>query len=121
MKYMLLIWNRPGFTDEISDAERATLFAEVDEILAELTERGELVGGAALADPATARTTRHVDGRTTLTDGPFVESKEQFAGYVSIDVEDLARAEEIAARWPDTRFGGAIEVRALMEDSGAEM
>ncbi len=121
MKYMLLIWNRPGFTDELSEAERTTLFTEVGSIMDELTERGELVGGEALADPSAARTTRLVDGRTTLTDGPFVESKEQFAGYVAIDVETHERAEEIAARWPDTRFGGAIELRAVMTGSGEEM
>jgi hypothetical protein len=28
---------------------------------------------------------------------------------------------EIARRWPDVRFGGAIEVRALMHEGGAEM
>ena len=121
MKYMLLIWNRPGFTDELTEQERTALFAEVGQIMDELTERGELVGGEALADPSVARTTRFVDGRTTLTDGPFVESKEQFAGYVAIDVETHERAEEVAARWPDTRFGGAIELRAVMSGSGEEM
>lgn len=50
MKYMLLIWNRPGFTEELTERERTALFGEVDEIMKELTESGELVGGQALAD-----------------------------------------------------------------------
>jgi len=121
MKYMLLIYNRPGFLEELTDTEREALFGEVGEIMAELEQSGELVGGQALADPSTARTSRGVGGRAVLTDGPFQESKEQFAGYVELDCETRERAEEIALRWPDTRFGGAIEVRAVMQDSGAEM
>jgi len=120
MKYMLLIYNRPGFLEELSDADREALFGEVGDIMAELEQSGELVGGQALADPSTARTSRGVSGRAVLTDGPFQESKEQFAGYVALDC-DQERAEEIALRWPDTRFGGAIEVRAVMQDSGTEM
>ena len=60
------------------------------------------------------------DGVVATTDGPFAESKEQFAGYVSVDVESEARAVEIAASWPDARYW-AMEVRALMGSSGEEM
>lgn len=122
MKYMLLIYNRPDFVEDLSDNAREELFAEVDAIMAELTESGELVGGQALTDPSTARTVRQ--GTTpahTVTDGPFMESKEQFCGYVEVDVDSRDRAVEIAARWPDVRYGGAMEVRAVMHDGGAEM
>lgn len=121
MKYMLLIYNRPGFVDELSDEERDALFAEVGAIMGELEASGELVGGEALADPSTARTARPGAGESIVTDGPFLESKEQFAGYVAVDCETLERAEEIARRWPDWRYGGAIEVRAVMQESGTEM
>jgi hypothetical protein len=121
MKYMLLIYNRPGFVEELTEAERETLFGEVDAIMTELQESGELIGGGALADPSQARTVRGRDGLPAVTDGPFVEAKEQFAGYVSVDCETLERAVEIAARWPDIRFGGAMEVRALMDEAGTEM
>lgn len=121
MKYMLLIYHQPGMVDQLSEAERAELFGEVDAIMAELTERGELVGGEALADPAAARTVRLQGGRPAAVDGPFMESKEQFCGFVTVDCESIERATEIASRWPDVRFGGALEVRALMHQSGAEM
>lgn len=121
MKYMLLIHNRPGFLDELTDAERAELFGDVDTIMAELAASGELLGGRALADPSTARTVRGVRGQPAVTDGPFAESKEQFAGYVEVDCDGIERATEIAARWPDIRFGGAMEVRAVMDDAGADM
>lgn len=121
MKYMLLIHNRPGFLDELTEQERTHLFGEVDRIMAELTESGELVGGQALADPSTARTVRAVGDRPVVTDGPFAESKEQFAGYVEVDCESVERAVEIASTWPDVFHGGAMEVRAVMHDSGSEM
>lgn len=121
MKYMLLIYNRPGFVDELSEDERTEIFGEVDAIMEALTESGELVGGQALADPSTTRTVRLQGGQPAVTDGPFVESKEQFAGYVTVDCESVERAAEIAAGWPDVRFGGAMEVRAILDESGMEM
>jgi hypothetical protein len=121
MKYMLLIYNRPGFVDGLSEQERTELFAEVGAIMAELGESGELIGGQALADPSTAQTVRLLGGQPAVTDGPFLESKEQFAGYVAVDCESPQRAAEIAARWPDVRFGGFMEVRAIMDEAGTEM
>jgi hypothetical protein len=118
---MLMIYNRPGFVDELTEQERTELFGEVDAILAELTESGELVGGEALADPSSTRTIRLRGGQPAVTDGPFMESKEQFGGYVTVDCATVERATEIAARWPDVRFGGAMEVRAVMHESGTEM
>jgi hypothetical protein len=120
MKYMLLIYNNPALYQSWSDEERQALFADVGSIMAELRESGELVSDAALADPASTRTVRVRDGVTTTTDGPFAEAKEQFAGYLMIDCETPERAEQIAARWPDARYF-AMEVRAVMHASGAEM
>ena len=112
MKYMVLIYNRPGFTEDLTEAERTELFGEVDTIMKELTESGELLGAEALADPSTTRTVRVRDGAPAITDGPFVEAKEQFAGYLLVDCESEQRAIDIAARWPDAkRF--AMEVRAV--------
>jgi hypothetical protein len=118
---MLLIYNNPAALDGLSEAERAEVFADVDALMAELTESGEMVGGEALAHHSTAKTVRKQGGAVATTDGPFAEAKEQFAGYVTLDCESEERALEIALRWPDTRFGGAIEVRAVMSGAGSEM
>ncbi|MFJ8739398.1 YciI family protein [Embleya sp. NPDC127516] len=120
MKFMLLIHNRPGFVEELSEAERTELFGGVDALMAELTASGELLGGEALADPAQTRTVRVRDGVPAVTDGPFVEAKEHFAGYLLVECESTERAVEIAARWPDARYW-AMEVRPVMTDSGTEM
>ncbi|MFC0004916.1 YciI family protein [Micromonospora siamensis] len=119
---MLLIWNRPGFVEGLTEQERNEIFGEVDEIMKELTASGELVGGEALADPSQTRTVRLAGGRAEVTDGPFLESKEQFAGYLTVDCDSPERAAEIAAGWPDVRRGlGVLEVRPVMGDGGTEM
>lgn len=118
---MLLIYNNPDALEALSEEERNTLMGEVGDLMAELSNSGELVGGEALAHPANTKTVRVRDGVLAATDGPFLEAKELLAGYVMVDVESAERAVEIAARWPDARMGGAMEVRAVMHTEGMEM
>jgi hypothetical protein len=110
---MVLIYNRPGFVDELSETERQELFGEVDRIMKELTESGELLGGEALGGPEVTKTVRVRDGAPAITDGPFIEAKEQFAGYLLVDCVSAERATEIAASWPDAKLF-AMEVRPVL-------
>jgi hypothetical protein len=89
---------------------------------AELVATGELVDGQGLAWPATAKfVTSDGVSAPVVTDGPFAESKEFLAGYWLVDVDDEARAIEIAATasaapGPDgVPMRQVFEVRALME------
>jgi hypothetical protein len=120
MKYLLLIYNNPATYEAWSEEQRAELFGEVDVIMKELTETGELIGGQALADASNTKTVRVRDGVPATTDGPFAEAKEQLAGYLMVECENVERAVEIAARWPDARHF-AMEVRPIMHTSGTEM
>ena len=120
MKYMLLIYNNPAFFQTLPKEELDALFAEVDTIMNELKASGEWVGGEALGDVSQSKTVRVRNGVPAVTDGPFAETKEQFAGYLMIDVESPRRAIEIAARWPDARYW-AMEVRPVMTPTGDEM
>jgi hypothetical protein len=117
---MLLIYNNPAALQALPAEDMQKIMDEVGVIMGELTESGELVGGEALADPSLTRTVRVRDGVTATTDGPFAESKEQFAGYLTVDVETEERAVEIAARWPDAKYC-AMEVRAVMQTSGGDV
>lgn len=117
---MLLIYNNPSFFETLSEEERGKIFGEVDSIMKELMESGEWVAGEALADPTQTKTVRVRDGLPAVTDGPFVEAKEQFAGYLTVDCETPERALEIAARWPDARYW-AMEVRPIMHTAETEM
>ena len=120
MKYLLMIYNNPATYEAWSEDERNELFTTVDEIMKELSESGEWVGGQGLADASTAKTVRVREGVPATTDGPFAEAKEQLAGYLIVDCETEERAVEIATRWPDAKYF-AMEVRAIMHTSGTEM
>jgi hypothetical protein len=120
VKYMLLIYNNPAVFETMPKDELDAIFGEVDTIMNELKASGEWVGGEALADVSQTKTVRLRNGVPAVTDGPFAETKEQFAGYLTVDCETPERAIEIAARWPDARYW-AMEVRPLMTPSGAEM
>jgi hypothetical protein len=120
MKFMLLVYMNPGAFDALPEDERTALRADFDELDRELKDSGEFIGGRALADPATSKVVRVRDGVPATTDGPFAESKEQLAGYYVLDVENIDRAVEIAVRDPASRLW-AIEVRPVMNESGADM
>jgi hypothetical protein len=120
VKYVLLIYDnreaREAFFGEGGDE----LMGEVDALIKDLTESGELVGTQALADPSNTRTVQVRGGVPAVTDGPFAEAKEQLGGYLIVDCESPERAAEIAARWPNARYC-AMEVRPIMEEAGTEM
>jgi hypothetical protein len=120
VKYILLIYQNPATLETFSEEERDRVMVEAGEIMEELTQSGEWVGGEALADPSNTKTVRVRGGVPAVTDGPFVEAKEQLVGYSIVECETPERATEIAARWPDARYW-AMEVRPIMEPGGEEM
>ncbi|MFD9963528.1 YciI family protein [Amycolatopsis sp. NPDC058986] len=131
MKYLIMIysnpksWGHPIFLRvpealAMSGEERDAMSGQFEELLREIVESGELVGGEALADPSQVKTVRVREGAPATTDGPYLEAKEHLAGYFVVDCESPERAAEIASRFPDARFA-AVEVRPIMASSGQEM
>lgn len=112
MKYMLLII--AGAADETGGAAGCT----VEDWMAydkEVKEAGIFVSGESLADLVTATTVRvDGDGRRTVTDGPFAETRELLGGFYVIDVPDLDAALDWAARCPGAR-DGSIVVRPVAD------
>ena len=76
----------------------------------EMQTAGVWVFGGGLHDSSTATVVRDVDGEVTLTDGPFIESKEQIGGITIIDVPDLDAALAWGAK-KAAAIGVPIEVR----------
>jgi hypothetical protein len=107
MQYALLIYG-PEET-----ADRAA--RPIPEAVAALLARPEVTGWARLHADETATTLRTSEGHTLLTDGPFIESKEFLAGLIVVEAENLDGALAIAQEMADTRTGGAIEVRPLID------
>lgn len=72
----------------------------------------KIAGGNALQGPDTATTIRPGgDGTFTVTDGPFLETKEALGGYYVVEAEDLDGAIALAKQIPAP--GGALEVRPV--------
>lgn len=129
MKYVILIhsnpqpWGHPtgDYVPEfqaLPEAERSRIEGDFDHLLGELQASGELVTGEALGDPTSAKLYRWHDGTPLVTDGPYSEAKEHFAGFFMIDVESQARAEEIAAVFSGP--GETVELRPTMWPGGED-
>ena len=67
-------------------------------------------GGAELQPTRTATTVRRNNGAVSVTEGPFIESKEHVGGFLMIEVPDLDAAIALAKSWP----GGDVEVRPIV-------
>ena len=112
MKYATLIYTRPGsHDDELTPDEQAALSAEYMALRFE----SQCIGGGHLQPVETATTVR---GEGLITDGPYADTKEVFAGYFVIEADNLDQALEFAQRIPAVRLGGAVEVRPLVEMPG---
>lgn len=115
MKYLMLIM--AGAADGNGGAAGCTVedWMSYDK---EVKEAGIFVSGESLADLVTATTVRvAADGRRTVTDGPFAESRELLGGFYVIDVPDLDVALDWAARCPGAR-DGAVVVRPVADFGG---
>ncbi len=110
MQYALLIYSRPGATEALGDDEREAIHREYMDI----KQAPGVVGGASLHPVETATTVRVQGGQMLVTDGPFADTKEVFAGFYLIEADDLDQATELAARIPAGRLGGAIEIRPVV-------
>jgi hypothetical protein len=76
--------------------------------------RAHIDGGEELGFPREARTLRRRGGRVTITDGPFVETKEILGGFIVLEVADLDEAVAIAAEWPSLDLpGGAVTLQPV--------
>jgi hypothetical protein len=111
VKYGLLIYNACDIRDALSEEERERLDNGVAEILA----RPNVGPWARLREVESATTVRHEQGRTLLTDGPFVDSKEYLAGLIVVEATNLDEALAVASELQALRPVGAIEVRPLRE------
>ena len=113
MKYMLLIHQGVALETQASlpEQEQQAVYADYQAI----NETPGVTPGQWMQPPEAAATVRVEVGKTLVTDGPFVEVKEAVGGYLFFEAGDLDAAIELASRIPAARYGGAIEVRPLME------
>jgi len=102
MTQYLLSMIQPGDGDQIPPPDVLEgIMAEVGRIREELAAQGSWVFGNGLHGPSEAATVRLEDGRSLVTDGPFVEMKEHLGGITIIDVADRDEALRWARRYSE--------------------
>ena len=114
MKFILLIYNEEAALDALPagqfDSMMRSCFVHVDE----LHEEGRLIGSQQLEPASTARSVRVRNGRTSVVDGPFAETKEILGGFNLIVAADMDEAVRIAADFPWAGTG-CIEIRPVRD------
>lgn len=110
MKYICLGYLDPKKWASLSESERNAM---IDECMAYddiLRRDGHFAGGEALQGPETAMTLRFENGKVTMTDGPYAETKEQLGGILILEARDLNEAIQLMSRHPGVRMG-PFEIR----------
>lgn len=117
MKYLILVHHDEEAFEKISETKRKALLEESVQLTHQLHANGQYLHASPLQPAATGVIVRVREGKQFVTDGPFVETREQLAGYFLIDARDLNDAIGIATRIPGARIG-TVEVRPVREIKG---
>ena len=107
MKYLCLVYLEPQKLHAVPDSECMACGEG-------LRSKGFLIAAEALQPIETATTVRVRNGKISVTDGPFAETKEQLAGFYLVEARDLNDAIQVASKIPPAREG-SIEVRPIRE------
>ena len=115
MRYMI-VHNTDVYYDK-TNPPPADFMAKMDGLLGELNKAGVLLAAEGLRHPRFGKKISYVNGKGTVTDGPYAEAKEVIAGFIIVDV----RAEEEAVEWAN-RFAQCfdeveVQVRPVAEAS----
>jgi hypothetical protein len=113
MRYLCIVHIDPALMAALSETEDRELTRDCLAYDQELIRRGNLILAQALDPPKTAMIVRMRDRKASITDGPYIETKEHLGGFLYIEARDMDEAVEIAAGCPMARMG-SIEVRPQM-------
>ena len=112
MRYMMLIHHDEA---ALAAAPQQELWAEYGAFNEALSKAGGGMSTGERLQPSSAATTVRVEGgKADVLDGPYADTKEQFAGYFFVTVPDLDEAIAWAKRCPSSKYG-SIEIRPLVE------
>lgn len=117
MKFLLIVHHDEEAFSKIEKEKRQQMLVGSIELTHQLHANGQYINASPLQAAATAVMVRMRDGKPLVTDGPFIETREQLAGYFLLNAQDLNEATRIATRVPGARIG-TVEVRPLIELTG---
>jgi len=113
MQYLLLIYGNETDFAGYTDQQREETYGRYRKLIDEIAQSGNFKGGNQLQPTSSASTVRVRNGKTSITDGPFAETREQLGGYFLIEAKNLDEANAIAARIPGAEVG-SVEVRPIV-------
>jgi hypothetical protein len=116
MKYLCLGYHEERSFDQLSPRDRAALNEELVSYEQRLRQGGHVVDARALEPARAATTLRFANGRMSVTDGPFTETKEQLGGIMVLEAKDLNHAIQLMSESPCMRLGGHLEIRPINEE-----
>ncbi|HSQ30412.1 MAG TPA: YciI family protein [Gemmatimonadaceae bacterium] len=114
MQFMVLIYTDAAELDALPEGKFDEMMRGCLSQCDELRVEGRLLDSRMLKDPKTAKSVRLRQGRKTVHDGPFAETKEVLGGFNLIEARDMDEALEIASHFPWTRTG-CVEVRPVQD------
>lgn len=110
MKHLMLIPNDVDTWNALSPSEIEAIMQAHTSLQQELRASGEFVEAHQLGEEA--KFVRRDGSTCTVTDGPYLETKEIVAGYYIVDCVGMARAVEIAGKFGEAKFW-PIEIRRI--------
>jgi len=116
MKYICLMYLGPITWETMSESDRK---ASMDEFFAyheDLRKNGHIIGGQGLQSAQNAATLRFQNGKVSITDGPYAETKEQLAGFFILEARDLNHAIQLMSNHPVVK-GGPVEIRPIADEA----
>jgi hypothetical protein len=117
MKYLCLAYFDPELFKATPKDELGALVAKAKEYDKKLKATGRLWAHGSLADPKDTRNIFPRNGKATITDGPYIESKEQVGGWFIIEAENMDEAQKVAMNHPAAHLGEdmswGIEIRQV--------
>jgi len=117
MKYACLVYIDEKKLESLSEAEQlAAIVADCDAAItweAELKKNGHHVFSAGLQSVRTATTVGQRNGKVSITDGPFAETKEFLGGFTIIDAKDMNEAIRLVSKFQAQL--GSVEIRPVMD------
>jgi hypothetical protein len=120
MKFLCLSYLDEQKLDLMSESERESFIKECFAYDNILRKNGNFVRLEALQSAQNAKTLRYRNGKVSITDGPYAETKEQIGGILSLDANDLNHATELMSKHPGIRVA-TFEIRPLDEESTANV
>jgi hypothetical protein len=116
MKYLCLGYHEDKTWKAMSENERKALLEECAAYDDILRKKGNYIDGKTLQGAQTAITLRFENGRVSIADGPFAETKEQLGGVMVLEARDLNHAIQLMSQLPCMRVGGCLEIRPINEE-----